>query len=188
MNGPAGTAAGTGTTPGTGTTMRVRPVTEDDLEALATIDAGYASTHTVEAIVSAASTRFFARSGHSFVAERVDTKGNEACVGFVFAHAVWRGDRAAVQTARLAVAEDAGTGPAEALVAALTKSAYDSGVYDLTVAPPTGDARLAEVLERATFHVVDVVTFARALGSRGAAGGSETAAEVVRPARGDGHA
>jgi hypothetical protein len=182
MNGRAGMA------PGARTTTRVRPVTEDDLAALATIDAGYASTHAVEALVNAASTRFFARSGHSFVAERVDVEGTGACVGFVFAHAVWRGDRAAVQTARLAVAEGAGKGPGDALVAALTKSAYDAGVYDLTVAAPSSDASLAEALKGATFHEVDVVTFARTLGSRGAAGGVETAASVARPARGDGHA
>ncbi|MFO7545063.1 MAG: DUF1999 family protein [Trueperaceae bacterium] len=154
---------------------------------MAAIDAAYATVHGVEAIVNAASVRFFARSGHSFVAERVDAAGGAACVGFVFAHAVWRGDRAAVQTARLAVADGAGTGASDALVAALTKSAYDSGVYDLTVAAPRSDASFADALRMASFREVDVVTFARTLGSRGAAGGGVTNASVARAAGGDEH-
>lgn len=155
-------------------TLRLRPPQEADLDALAAIDGGYGARFGVEPVVNAASLRYFARSGHAFVAERVAPDGTASCRGFVLAHAVWGGDRAAVQTSRLATAEAEESAVTAALLAALTKSAYDAGVYDLSVTLPRGDTALGDALAQATFQQDASVTFRRALGSRARNGGAAT--------------
>jgi len=105
-----------------------------------------------------AAIRFFARSGHSFVAEEAGRPR-----GFVLAQALWQGDRATVLATRL-VAEDERT--RKALLAALTKSAYDAGAYEVALAAEgTEDA----TLEEAGF-VPGPRLFVRRLGSQGARG------------------
>lgn len=156
-------------------TLRLRPPQEADLDALAAIDGGYVARFGVEPVVNAASLRYFARSGHAFVAERVAPDGTASCRGFVLAHAVWGGDGAAVQTSRLATAETDESAVTAALLAALTKSAYDAGVYDLAVTLPRADAALGDALVHATFQQDESVTFRRALGSRGRQGRATSA-------------
>lgn len=136
----------------------LRPVTVDDLDPLAAIDAGYARDHGADPVVTAASLAYYARSGHAFVAQR----GAEV-VGGVLAHAVWDGERPTVRVARL-VGEEGARG---ALLEAVVKSAYDSAVYDLVAEVPAADADLAGLL-RDGWRERPVRRFERALGSRAA--------------------
>lgn len=149
--------------------IRIRPLTEADLEPMAALDAGYAAAHELERVVSLASLRHFERSGHSFVAERESVGGAALVAGFVLAQAVWTGERPTVQGTRL-VADSAGAAEARpALAKALVKSSYDSGVYDLLFRAPTTDAELRAALEAEGFREDDHVTLALVLGSRGRA-------------------
>ena len=142
---------------------RVRPLTVDDLDALAGLDAAYAERHGVEPRLTLASATFHARSGHSFILE---AEGG-AAEGFVLAHAVWNGERPVVRATRL-VAEESGA--RAALAESLTKSAYDAAVYDLEVEVPDDDAGLGESLGGARFRPAPSRLFRRTLGSRGVNG------------------
>ena len=106
--------------------MMVRPPLEADLTALTEIDSSYAKLHGLEPLLSEGALRFFGRTEHSFVAHPGQGAG---AVGFVMAQAIWSGERPQVLVARIAT--DGTPGAAGALVKALVKSAYDSGVYDL---------------------------------------------------------
>jgi hypothetical protein len=139
--------------------LPVRFVSVDDHAELELLDTAYSSTTGVAAAVSRASLQFHARSGHSFAAVR-----DGVLCGFVLAHAVWTGGRAVVRSERF-VAE--GQAAAAALLAALVKSAYDAGVYDLLVELPLQDAAGVAALEQAGFAEQDTRLFSRVLGSRG---------------------
>lgn len=143
--------------------ITVRPPVEADLAALTLIDAQYADRHGLEPTLTAGALRFFGRTEHSFVAEDV-AAGSEEPLGFVMAQAVWSGERPQVLVARLATAYPAA---AEALVKALVKSAYDSGVYDLLTRTPRSDAALLKLLEQESFFEDRLVQHVRVLGSRG---------------------
>jgi len=75
--------------------MQVRPITPDDEPALAALEARLLARHQTPRTGPAA-LRFFARTGHSFVAE----EGGRAR-GFVLAQPLWQGDRATVFVTRL---------------------------------------------------------------------------------------
>ncbi len=137
--------------------MQVRPLTPDDEPGLYELETRLLKPHQTPRAQSAA-LRFFARSGHSFVAEE---KGRP--LGFVLAQPVWQGDRATVLVSRL-VAENEETHLA--LLAALLKSAYDAAAYE--VAYPAEDEAATLVAELG--FAPGPRLFVRALGSRGARG------------------
>lgn len=143
-----------------------RPLSVSDLDALAPIDAAYASARGLEASVSRASLHLYERSGHSFVAQSSSDSAARAAAGFVLAQAVWGGDRAVVSVQRLALADEADLAAAVALVKAVTKSAYDSGVYHLELALPARDTAARKALEAEGFLELPSVVYARGLGSR----------------------
>ncbi|GEM89726.1 DUF1999 family protein [Oceanithermus desulfurans] len=89
-----------------------------------------------------AALRFYARSGHSFVAS-----GGDRILGFVLAQAVWQGDRATVLATRIAAES---TEVYAGLLRALVKSAYDANAYEVALLAEPGerpelDRALAEV-------------------------------------------
>lgn len=153
--------------------IRVRHLDEADLEAVVRIDRAYATLHGLEELASAASVRFFGRTEHSFTAEAHGPDGVEA-VGFVLAQAVWSGVRPQVLVARVAAPDRPQA--AGALLKALVKSAYDSGVYDLVARAPRTDPDLRELLQVEEFLPDAQLSFVRILGSRGEAA-REAAAE-----------
>lgn len=142
-----------------------RPLEPDDGERLAVIDQSYALAYGLEPVLTRASLGFFVRTGHAFVAER----GGEA-VGFALAQAVFNGTRPTVQLARLAVGDPRDTAACEALLEAVTKSAYDAAVYDLWVLVPTGDGAAREALYAKAYAPLELSLYARTLGSRGQRG------------------
>ena len=157
-----------------GSLVHARPLTPDDEDVLAPVDAAYARRFGLEPLVSRASLSFYVRSGHAFVAVR---SGQE--VGFAFAQAVWNGARPTVYLNRLAVMDpdvvvdldDASSGDLGArlaLVEAVTKSAYDAAVYDLQALLPAGDALGRRAFIEKSYGLKDYVIFERTLGSRGA--------------------
>ena len=108
---------------------------------------------------------FYVRTGHAFVAVRAGET-----VGFVFAQAVWNGTRPTVYVNRLAVVEAADaarTEAREALLEAVTKSAYDAAVYDLQVQVPEADGGAAQALAAKSYQLITERLYARVLGSRG---------------------
>ena len=141
-----------------------RPLDTEDEAALSPLDAAYAARFGLEPVVSAASLSFYARSGHAFVAV---TDGDVR--GFVLAHAVWNGARPVVQVSRLAAAED-DNAAREALLDALTKSAYDAAVYDIQVLVPSDDSAVFGALESKRYTSKAVAVWERVLGSRGQGG------------------
>ncbi len=156
--------------------MTVRPPDEADLAALAAIDSAYAADHSVEGVVTAGALRFFGRTEHSFVAQ--EDGAGARLLGFVFAQAVWSGERPQVFVARLAFGGQAEAGAA--LLKALVKSAYDCGVYDLHARVPASDERLRSLLQQELFLPDPQHSFVRVLGSRGA-----QAAQAAQAARGE---
>lgn len=142
-----------------------RPLTLDDEAVLVPIDAAYAARVGLEPVLTPGSVSFYARSDHSFVAVAVDR-----VTGFAVAHAVWNGTRPVVQVSRLAVAEAADDASREALLEALTKSAYDSAVYDLQVQHPQKDEAGLKALQTKNYKAADSALFERRLGSRGGKG------------------
>ena len=150
-----------------------RPLTPDDEDVLAPLDAAYARRFGLEPLVSRASLSFYVRSGHAFVAVRSQQE-----VGFAFAQAVWNGARPTVYLNRLAVVDADNPGSSDkdssagldarlALVEAVTKSAYDAAVYDLQALLPAGDALGRRALTEKSYGLKDYVIFERTLGSRG---------------------
>lgn len=145
--------------------ITVRPPDEADLGALADIDSAYGAQHGLEGVVTPGSLRFFGRTEHSFVATEPFGSA-ETVLGFVFAQAVWSGERPQVLVARVATADRPHV--ATALIKALVKSAYDSGVYDLHARVPKTDGSLGSLLADELFMPDQQAAFVRVLGSRGA--------------------
>lgn len=143
-----------------------RLLSVEDLRALTPIDEAYALKRALPSAVSRASLHLYQRSGHSFVAYA--EAGAAEVTGFLLAQATWSGDSAAVSVQRLALADDADVAAATALVKALSKSAYDAGVYHLELALPAGDAAARSALAAEGFVVMPSVVYARGLGSRAA--------------------
>ena len=142
-----------------------RPLTPDDEAVLAPIDAFYAEKTGLASVLTPGSVSFYARSGHSFVAV---SAGEET--GFILAHAVWDGTRPTVQVSRLAVANLGDDASREALLEALTKSAYDAAVYDLQVQHPQADEAGVKALQIKDYKAANITLFERVLGSRGQKG------------------
>ncbi len=153
--------------------IRIRPLVDADFESLAVIDASYAAEHDLPAAVSLATLRFFERSGHSFVAERVDQAGAATVTGFVLAQAIWTGERPTVHGLRLAVDAVGAVEARLALVKALVKSAYDAGVYDFFFRTPKTDEWLRDALKAEGYRLDAQVTLELVLGSRAQAWAEE---------------
>lgn len=142
---------------------RVRSVESDDVALIADLDSDWSARTGVEPLPGRGSASFHARTGHSFIVER-----DGRALGFLLANAIWTGGRPVVRVERLATgAGDEAAGVARALVAALVKSAYDAGVYDLLAELPAADELGRSALEATDFTVAPVTTFTRTLGSRG---------------------
>ena len=139
-----------------------RPLGPDDLDDLEPLDKIYAERFGLEPVVTRSSVGFYVRTGHAFVAVR-----SGVTVGFVFAQAVWNGTRPTVFVDRLSVKDEGNAAAYEALLEALTKSAYDAAVYDLRVLVPDADAGAAAALEVKMYKGRSERLYARTLGSRG---------------------
>lgn len=144
--------------------VHARPLNGEDGPDLRSVDAAASERAGQEPMLSAGSLAFYARSGHSFVALR----DGEPC-GFALAQAVWDGRRPTVRLRPLAVADVADDEAREALLEAVTKSAYDAAVYDLVADAAESDLRTQSLLERFGWRPEPVRSFRRTLGSRGAA-------------------
>ncbi len=143
-----------------------RLLNADDLGALQPIDKAYAKQRALVPAVTRASLHLYQRSGHSFVAYA--EPGAPEVAGFLLAQATWSGDSAAVNVQRLALAHDDDLAAATALVKALSKSAYDAGVYHLEVSLPAGDVTARSALAAEGFVLLPSVVYARGLGSKAA--------------------
>ncbi|HKI58586.1 MAG TPA: DUF1999 family protein [Trueperaceae bacterium] len=141
-----------------------RPLDSDDADSVAVIDRVYAGAHGLERRASAASLRFFARSGHAFVAE-----ADAGVLGFVLAQPLFDGERPTLFASRLASPPPGDEDALRALLKALTKSAYDAGIYDIRVELPEGDAAGAAALAAEDYGPSPATVYARQLGSRAAA-------------------
>lgn len=141
-----------------------RPLGPEDQEILEPLDKTYAERFSLEPVVTKSSVSFYVRTGHAFVAVR----GAEM-VGFVLAQAVWNGTRPTVYVNRLVTGDldDARSG--EALLEAITKSAYDAAVYDLQVQVPEADDGAAQALAAKSYLLKAERVYSRVLGSRGQA-------------------
>ena len=139
-----------------------RPLSPDDEDMLGPLDTSYAQQFGLEPIVSKSSVSFYVRTGHAFVAVR-DAKA----VGFVLAQAVWNGTRPTVYVNRLSVENPDDAEAREALLEAVTKSAYDAAVYDLQVQVPEADAGAAQALAVKEYALRPEQVYGRVLGSRG---------------------
>lgn len=132
--------------------MRLRPIHEEDLPLLNAL-AG-------ERPLSLAQVRFFARTHHSFLAE------GEAPLGFALAQALWQGEQATVLINRI---EGKSQEVLAGLIRAVTKSAYDAGVYEVALHVDPGRELLKEALLKEGFQVGPLVLAVRVLGTRGEA-------------------
>lgn len=150
--------------------IHARPLDAEDGASLRAIDESYADAHGLEPCVTLASLRFFARSGHAFTA--VDDLG--AVRGFVLGHAVFDGERPTVRAVRLATPPPGDEAALRALLRALTKSAYDAGVYDLRLDVPRTDLAGSAALAFEDYRPRNEVPFGRTLGSRGQGAGEPT--------------
>ncbi len=136
-----------------------RPLMPEDEAELMNLSTAYAERFGLEPLLSKSSVSFYVRTGHAFVAVRAGD-----VVGFVLAQAVWNGTRPTVYVNRL-VAADPEAG--EALLEAVTKSAYDAAVYDLQVQIPEDDAVSAQALGSKNYARRPEQVYGRVLGSRG---------------------
>jgi len=138
-----------------------RPLESDDLPAVRTIDGAYARAYGLEPRATEASLRFFARTGHAFVAV-----GDGGVRGYVLAQAVFDGERPTLFTSRFASPPPGDGDALQALLRSLTKSAYDAGVYDLRVEIPAADAAGRAALQAESYLPAPTSVFQRQLGSR----------------------
>jgi hypothetical protein len=136
----------------------VRPLTADDIDALRALDGEYSRRTGSEELVEPASLSFFERSGHAFVLEERGTAR-----GFLLAQAIWNGRRPTVLVGRVVATDEAGRA---ALLDAVTKSAYDAGVYDLLLELPEADGEAAPTLAACGYYPRESRLYSRMLGSR----------------------
>lgn len=114
--------------------MRFRPFTEEDLPALNRLSPKPLSPGAV---------RFFARSGHSFLAE----EEGEAR-GFILAQAVWQGEGVLLWVSRLEAQDETAL---RGLLRALLKSGQDAGVHRVALGLSPEDEGLKALLEEEGF-------------------------------------
>jgi hypothetical protein len=139
----------------------VRPLVTDDEDALIPIDLVYARAYSVAIAVDPGQLAFYLRTGHAFVAEETGVLS-----GFILAHSIWDGRRPTVRVRRVV---SSGEHPevVAALLGAVTKSAYDSGVYNIELEIVPHDKTSMSVLTDQGFEKRPVVLYGRYLGSQG---------------------
>lgn len=136
-------------------------------EKLQAIDKAYAKAMQLEPQLSRSSLSFYSRTGHAFIAMQKNELQEDALQGFVLAQSIWNGTRPTVIVNYLAVADMDDIAAREALLEAVTKSAYDAAVYDIHISIPEADSVCMQALERKAYQPVANKIFARKLGSRG---------------------
>ncbi|MEX2542560.1 MAG: DUF1999 family protein [Trueperaceae bacterium] len=136
----------------------VRPLSTDDVDALQPLDGNYARRNGCEEIVDDSSLSFYARSGHAFVLER-----SGEVRGFLLGQAVWDGRRPTLLVRRVVASDQV---EREALLEAVTKSAFDAGVYDLLVELPDADSACESALASCGYAPRGSRLFGRVLGTR----------------------
>jgi Protein of unknown function (DUF1999) len=115
---------------------------------------------------SLAALRFYARSEHSFVAvspESIDPDAPSNVYGFILAQSVWMGDKPIVWVSNARVHPDAPSGCLAGLLHAVTKSAYDSAVYEMHLAV---DKNLEHFAHKEGYKDIGAKHMVRFLGSR----------------------
>mgnify|MGYP000158392185 CR=1 FL=1 len=142
--------------------VRVKPIDVDALDALQAVHAKAERWMRQGEGVTRGAVSFYERTGHAFLAE-----DDEGVRGFVLAQAVWDGVRPIVRMNRLVIAEPTDEEARNALLEALTKSAYDAAVYDLVAEVDGGDDAAQAWLEANAWQAQDVRLYERTLGSRG---------------------
>ncbi len=121
-----------------------------------------------------AALRFYSRSEHSFVAvstgsstesgtESGDLEAPSNVYGFILAQSVWMGDKPIVWVSHARVHPDAPSGCLAGLLHAVTKSAYDSAVYEVHLA---GDKNLEHFAHKEGYKDIGAKHMVRFLGSR----------------------
>ncbi len=138
--------------------MHYRPFDATDFPALRAFERSAAGARGLSR-TSEAALRFYARGGHTFLAEQ-----EQALFGFALAQAIWQGDRATVLITRL-LAESSEV--QEGLLRAVAKSSYDAGSYELAMVTGTTDTAMHEVLRTVDFKVDHRFLAVRVLGNRG---------------------
>ncbi len=114
---------------------------------------------------SLAALKFYERSEHSFVACPSDEISLSGTVfGFVFAQAVWMGDKPIVWVSYLRLHHDAPEGCLAGLLHAVTKSAYDAAVYEIHM--HTTEREVLQVLNREGYKDAGQKHLVRHLGSQ----------------------
>jgi Protein of unknown function (DUF1999) len=114
------------------------------------------------------SLKFYARSEHSFAAIDDPNLEPTLVLGFILAQSVWMGDKAIVYISSIKVHHDAPTGTLAGLLHAVTKSAYDSAVYEIHL---ESDKHLEPVAKREGYLDTGLKRMVRILGSRSVGGG-----------------
>jgi Protein of unknown function (DUF1999) len=114
------------------------------------------------------SLKFYARSEHSFAAIDDPNLEPTLVLGFILAQSVWMGDKAIVYISSIKVHYDAPTGTLAGLLHAVTKSAYDSAVYEIHL---ESDKHLEPVAKREGYTDTGLKHMVRILGSRSVSGG-----------------
>jgi Protein of unknown function (DUF1999) len=142
-----------------------RPLSQDDEEALSSIDQSFAKVLGLEPFLTRSSLHFYVRTGHSFVAVR-----DGQATGFVLGQAIWNGTRPVIYVNRLAVRDLNDDDSRLALLEAVTKSGYDAAVYDLWVQHPLEDTQGFKALADKSYQEKPLRIFERILGSRGQEG------------------
>lgn len=140
----------------------IRSLSQEDFDELKTIDENYARQYALEPMLTLGSLNFYARTGHAFASLRAGHM-----TGFVLAQSVWNGFRPVLQLNRLAVADVNDKASQNALLEALTKSAYDAAVYDLQLLLPKADTQLLRLAENKDYRDASITVLERKLGSRG---------------------
>lgn len=135
-----------------------------EYEKLQAIDRAYAEAMQLEPQLSPSSLSFYSRTGHAFIAVKGAINEGEI-QGFVLAQSIWNGTRPTVRVTYLAVANMDDIATREALLEAVTKSAYDAAVYNIHISIPEADSGCQQALNHKSYLPVAKKIFARQLGS-----------------------
>ena len=138
----------------------IRPLGPEDEYALLPIDVSYSTAHLLDPMVGRAQLSFYSRTGHSFTAEETGM-----ITGFILGHAMWDGSQPSVRVRRVVSSENQSYVRA-ALLEAVIKSAYDSGVYSIELELVLSDEASLSVLEEKGFEVRPMALYGRRLGSQ----------------------
>ena len=157
------------------TTVIYRPMNEDDFAGIQAVELEALNADTLlstlsehernaRVLASLAALRFYARTGHSFVAAEPKAQ-RDATLGYLLAQAVWHGDRPTVHVSSVRVHADSPAVTLNGLLRACVKSAYDSGVYEVRLS--ADNAQELQAAQHEGFKETSSRSLVRFLGSRG---------------------